>query len=352
MLGQSEIAQYLLSLGVVKPSAIIGEELTVTDASRRNCVFIATTPDGPAYVVKQAVARNAATLAHEAAVLRVLAGTPELAPLVPAVLDHDPAASLLALRTRGGARDWNEHHGGRFAAAPARQLGRALAALHAVPPGGVADLPPGVDPMWGLSLPEPPLDLLLDLSEAAQELVARLQASRPLCDRLRQLAETGADGALVHGDLRWDNCLAVAGPASRRRTRLLLVDWELAGHGEAAFDVGTVLAEYLRTWVFSIEIVEPGDPARLMALASRPLASMQPAVHAFWSAYRAASPRCPPLRRAIELAAVRLLQTAVEYARGTSALSAHSVTLLQLADNMLRGPEVAAASLLGLREAA
>jgi aminoglycoside phosphotransferase (APT) family kinase protein len=350
VLEQSDIAHYLLSLGVVKPSAIVDEELAIVDASRRNCVFIATTPAGPTHVVKQAVPRNADTLDHEAAVLRVLSGEPELAPLVPSVVHHDPDAALLVLATAGGARDWNKHHvARRFSPAAARLLGRTLAALHQLPGDGVESRPAGVDPMWGLLLPEPPHELLLDLSEAAQELVARLQASSPLCDALRRLADSGADSTLVHGDLRWDNCLAVAAPPSRRRTRVLLVDWELAGNGEAAFDVGTILGEYLRVWVISIPIVAPSDPARLLSLARYPLRRMQPAVNAFWTAYRPANPHCPPLRRAVELAAVHLLQTAVEYARGLPSVSAHAGTLVQLADNLLRAPEEAASGLLGLR---
>jgi hypothetical protein len=77
---------------------------------------------------------------------------------------------------------------------------------------------------------------------------------------------------------------------------------------------------------------------------------MLPAMHAFWSAYRLANPLRPTLRRVIELAGVRLLQTAVEHAQGLVAPSAHLMTLVQLADNMLRDPDDAALSLLGLRE--
>ena len=61
--------------------------------------------------------------------------------------------------------------------------------------------------------------------------------------------------------------------------------------------------------------------------------------------------RTPPaLRRVLELAAVRLLKTAVERAQVLAAPSAHLVTLLQLAENVLLEPERAAQTLLGLRE--
>jgi aminoglycoside phosphotransferase (APT) family kinase protein len=209
MLEQSEIAHYLLSLGLVKASAVVEEDLTVVDASRRNCVFIVTTRAGPTYVVKQASPGSAPTLAHEAAVLRVLAAAPELGGQVPVMVHHEPEAARLVLRSPGGARDWTEHHAaGRFSRASAAALGRLLAAVHATPAAIVEDLPDRYDRLWALSLPEPSHELLLDLSAGAQDLVARLQGSGFMCSRLRELRDAGPEDDLVHGDLRWDNCLS------------------------------------------------------------------------------------------------------------------------------------------------
>jgi Ser/Thr protein kinase RdoA (MazF antagonist) len=350
MLEQSDMAHYLLSLGLVKPRDVVEGDLSVVDMSRRNCVFLARRRAGCTYVVKQARPRTAQTLAHEAAVLRVLAETPELAGQVPTVVHHERDAARLVLSTPGGARDWTDHHSsGRFPRMPARILGRVLATLHRLPAEGMEELPPGVDRMWGLSLPEPPLELLLRLSAGAQDLVARVQASRSMCDRLAELRESDSGRGLVHGDLRWDNCLAIAAATSERRTRVLLVDWELAGAGAAGFDVGTVLAEYLCAWVGSVPIVDPSDPGRLVARARHPLRRMRPALHDFWSAYRRCNHEPPTLRRVMQLAAVRIIQTAVERAQGLAVPSAHVVTLLQLADNLLQHPDDAALGLVGLR---
>jgi aminoglycoside phosphotransferase (APT) family kinase protein len=197
-------------------------------------------------------------------------------------------------------------------------------------------------------LPEPPHALVLEMSASAQEVVALLQRSRILCDRLGELRDAGVDGTLVHGDLRWDNCLAVAAPGSERRTRVLMIDWELAGSGAAEFDVGTVLAEYLRAWVTSIPIVNPADPGRLVDRARRPLATMQPAVQSFWSAYRLARGSRPRLRRVMEFAAVRLIQSAIERSQRLVAPSPDVITLVQLAENLLSEPEEAAFTLLAI----
>jgi Ser/Thr protein kinase RdoA (MazF antagonist) len=351
MLDQSQITHYLLSLGLVKPRAVVEDGLTVVNASRRNCVFIAATRSGPTYAVKQAGPRSALTLEHEAAVLRVLADAPELAGQVPAVVHEDREMALLVLRSPGGGRDWAEHHSaGRFPFAPARALGRGLGALHRHAADGVGNQPADVERMWALQFAEPSLELIRDLSAGAQDLVARLQANSAMIDRLTGLRDDDHQDAFVHGDLRWENCLAIAAPGSKRRTQTLLVDWELAGRGEAALDVGTVLAEYLSAWVGSIPIVEAAAPGRLLSQAKYPLRRMQPAIDAFWSAYRGASSTPPALPRVMELAAVRVLQTAVERAQVLAAPSAHLVTLLQLAENILLEPERAAHTLLGLRE--
>jgi Ser/Thr protein kinase RdoA (MazF antagonist) len=350
MLGQSQIANYLVSLGLVEPRAVVEDGLRIVDVSRRNSVFLVTAGSGPTFAVKQAEPRSVPMLQHEAAVLRMLADVAELAGRVPTVAHEDPEMAVLVLRSPSGAQDFTEHHSaGRFPRTPAGALGRGLATLHGLPAGGVAN-PPSVDRMWGLSLPDPPHQLILDLSIAAQDLVARLQANTAMSDRLTQLRDTALEDAFVHGDLRWENCLAVPAPGSRRRTRVLLVDWEFAGHGESSLDIGTVLAEYLCACVWSIPIVDTADPGRLLSQARYPLRRMHPALGAFWSAYLQAVPAPPSLRRVTELAAVRVLQTAVERAQSLSVPSAHLVTLLQLSENLLQQPETAALTLLGLRQ--
>ena len=357
MLGHSQIAHYLLSIGLLKPRAVVEDGLTVVDASRRNCVFIATTRSGPTYVVKQAGPRSALTLKHEAEVLRMLADAPELVGQVPSVVHEDRVMALLVLSSPAGGRDWAElHNAGRFPLLPARALGRGLAAVHRNALDGVGDQPADVERMWALQFPEPSLDLIRDLSAGAQDLIARLQSNLAMLDRLSGLRDHDHKHVFVHGDLRWDNCVAVAPPGSRRRTQTLLVDWELAGRGESALDVGTVFAEYLSAWVGSIPIADVAAPGRFLSHAKYPLRRMRPAIDAFWSAYCTSSSTPPTLRRVLELAAVRLLQTAVERAQVVAAPTAHLVTLLQLAENVLlrtreRGSHAAGAtSLSGYRD--
>ena len=337
MIAQAEVAPYLLSLGLLEPRAVVDGELTITDGSHRNRVFVATTRAGPTYVLKQG---DPAAHAHEAAVLRSLTAVAALRAHLPAVVDHD--ATLLLLRTPGGGRDWGVHHAETgFPRLQAASLGRVLGVLHGV--AAAPRLPPGYEPVWGVSLPEPPAAMLRGLSAGALGVVTRIQASRELCTRLDALREVCVADGVAHGDLRWENCIAL-------RRRALLIDWELAGIGLRAFDAAGVLAEYLRAWVGSIPIAEPRDPARLLAHAALPLRRMQPAVAAFWSTYVSTCREPPSLLRVIELTAVRLLQTAIERAQGLATPSAHVIALVQVAANLLARPLDAAPVLLGLRE--
>lgn len=351
MLTQSGVAHYLLSLGNVKPSDIVEGEFAVLDASRRNAVYVASAIGGPAYVVKLARAHTAGTLAREAAVLRAFSTVPALRGTVPEVVHEDREAACLVLRSPGDARGWSEHQAARrFPRSAARSLGRALALLHELPLDDLQDLPVTANRLWGLTLPEPPHELLLDISAAAVDLLSRLQGHALLCERLLELQSAVAADALVHGDLRWDNCMLVAPPGGRRRTRVLLVDWELGGPGPAAFDIGTALAEYLSVWVGSIPMPDQHDPSRFVDHAGHPLAQMRPAIQDLWATYRAARTRPPALTHVVALAGVRLLQTAIERARHSDELSAHSVVLAQLAVHLVGDPDGTAAALLGLRE--
>jgi hypothetical protein len=90
--------------------------------------------------------------------------------------------------------------------------------------------------------------------------------------------------------------------------------------------------------------------SRFAHLARYPLPSMQPAIQEFWLTYRSARTRPPALVHVAELAAVRLLQTAVEHARLLNELSAHVMATTQLAAHLLRDPTGATLALLGLDE--
>ena len=158
---------------------------------------------------------------------------------------------------------------------------------------------------------------------------------------------------MIHGDIRWDNLVAVQSRNSRRWARLQMIDWGLCGAGDPALDIGAYFGEYLRAWLQSIPITDPQDPGRLLAHAGLPLRRMRPALRAFWSAYADHAQATAPelgemLRRASGFAGLRLLTAALEEAQSHDVLCARVAYLVPLSANVLRRPEEASAHLLGL----
>ena len=138
-------------------------------------------------------------------------------------------AACLVLRTPRGARDWSDHHrDGRFLRI-AGGLGRALAALHAIPADAAQPARRASTRCGGCRCPSRRTNSILRLSarvrtswrDAGQQAAVPATAAR--------CGSSADSDALVHGDLRWANCLVFAVPGSRRRTRVLVIDWELAG---------------------------------------------------------------------------------------------------------------------------
>jgi thiamine kinase-like enzyme len=153
--------------------------------------------------------------------------------------------------------------------------------------------------------------------------------------------------------MRWDNCVVFGRLGSRRKTRLKIVDWELASVGDPCWDVGSVFNDYLSCWLLSIPITGEAPPDRFFELARYPLERMQPAIHAFWQAYirqmklDSATP-AQWLVRTVKYVGARLVQTAFEQMRMSMQLTGNIVCFLQLSLNIMQRPQEAIVHLLGI----
>lgn len=332
MLEQHEVAAYLLARGLVGRRSIVDGTLRIADATSRNRNFrVSGRAPGESLLLKQAIAADSAeSLANEAALYRRLtAGGGSLAATTPRLHGFDEAHDLLIVEWIAGGEDLYRHHAGRArcSAALARALARALAALHAVAPD---DEELRCDAPWVLSLHRPRLEALRHLSSASIELVKALQRDEPVAAALDELREDWRVEALVHRDVKWANCI-VTGPAA-----LVLVDWEMAGWGDPALDVGSALGEFLGWRLRAGTDVGPDA-----------------AIAAFWRAYCAArgldgAPAAQLLDRAARYAGARLLQSAYEKTQETGLASERAGRAVVLARDLLLAPRAAAVALLGI----
>jgi thiamine kinase-like enzyme len=363
MLVQSKVIQYLMERGLISAASAVEGDLVVLDASRRNHNFKVISQRGPSYLLKQGVGPNkTATVANESAIYKCLqshAGDNGLERYLPYFYGYDAEEGILILELLNGARTLFEYHAhcGRFSTGLAMKTGGALGTLHRVTwmegKEGQGILGFTHEPPWILSLHHPRLGMLRDISSANIQLIKIIQQFgefHELFDRLRQEWKSEA---LIHFDIKWDNCIVSALSAAGRKNQLKIVDWELAGIGDPCWDVGSVFNDYLGFWLLSIPIIGETPPDRFLELARYPLVKMQPAIRSFWQSYMRqmeldAAESDEWLLRAVRYAAVRLVQTAFEQMQMSFQLTGNVVCFLQLCLNILQRPEEAITHLLGI----
>ena len=108
-----------------------------------------------------------------------------------------------------------------------------------------------------------------------------------------------------------------------RPTRIRLVDWEMAGWGDPAFDVGSALSDFA---AFGLDAAPGAVRRRGGGVLGAPTCA------------RAASttpPRRALLERSVRFAGARLVQSAYEHTQETTVMSARVVRLVGLARELL-----------------
>jgi hypothetical protein len=356
---QHDVVAYLLKSGLLPARAVVDGNLEIADASQRNANFKVIVPRGPSYLVKQGVdPERRATLLREAALYRAFfsARDPKgMRRFTVRSFGYDESEHVLVLELFVDALDFREaaDPGGALSRGLASSLGTALATLHCDGPGAACseDLS-ARDSSWALAIHRPDLALLGRISAGNLRLVSILQEAGDVGHHLDHLQTKWRADAWIHGDVRWANCLSIPS-----RSAFKLVDWELAGRGDPAWDIGAVLSEHLHAWLHSIPITSRATLARLAPSSQRRLLRSRTSLRHFWSSYvrRARIDRgtaAERLLRAAGYAGARLLQAAYEQMQGATEMTPTVVGLLQLGSNVLRRQEASLTELCGFNASA
>lgn len=342
-----ETVTYLNQRGYLDVTSLVSDGLTVIDASRRNRVVSVLPTDSPAILLKEGIGHaGARAVAREASIYDLLAE--HSGPLGAHVLRRigfDAEAGVLLLERPPDAHTLHDDQArrGLISRGHAAALGDALGALHTLPAPAREAFPLAPLP-WVFTFQHPTLAEWQALSGASRQLVRIVRQSPPFCAALDELSRDWAISGPIHGDVRWSNCVV-----SGRRKHLYLVDWEFAGLGDPAWDIGCALGECLRAWLQSVPIAGDEPPDRFLHLAGTPLARLHPGIDALWSAWVARTgARDSMLARATRYAGARLVQSAFEAAQGLNHPGGVTVVQMQLALNVLLHPDDAAERLLGI----
>jgi Phosphotransferase enzyme family len=228
----------------LRPDEVAHPLLRINAAKSSHEVFRVTAPDGRCVVVKRLPLESATkgrSLRQELFVYRLAAWMPQVAALLPRPIFLDEARQLLVVECLDRSPLWPDptsklpllRHG------VATAVARAVAQLHSATAhmGMAASGAAGV------------LGMAADVSVATQgrreEVVALMHtivADAKLHSLLTQGLAQYQHNCIIHGDLRPDNWV---GTGTDSQPSLRLIDLEMAGSGDAAWDLGSLLAQAL-----------------------------------------------------------------------------------------------------------
>jgi tRNA A-37 threonylcarbamoyl transferase component Bud32 len=326
-LTEANVLHYLVERQFGDPETAVTGEFAVRSLARRNRNFHVTWGIRE-YLVKQAKdwdSESRTSVEREAAVYRHQETS--RSHLLPQCYSYDPLNSVLVIEFLSEHTELFRAPD-RFAPELGRLCGETMGAFHReMQTGSMAAAFPGSSP-WVLSLHEG--GYLADPSAGQRELVRVVQRYPEFARSLGQLAAEWRDDSLTHGDWKLENCLI-----STDRNHLRMVDWELAGWGDAIWDVSSLLQSYWSFWM------------RWPSLF--PIETIQPALRAFLSAYALSRGWDPGdfAARAIRFAGARMLQAAFDDLEKAEEVTGHAVRLMQGSLHVFTRPDWAAEQLLG-----
>lgn len=358
------IVPYLVDQQLVSAEAIVAGDLEVVDAGRRNQNLKVVRRDGPSYLIKQpgeGERGTLATLRAEAAFYRHCcheSDLEEMRGILPRFHGCDAPRGLLMLELIEGRPLWGHHASvpaAEFLAGCAVALGEAVGTLHRLfrePASRRAAWMSALDvaPPWILGVHRPPPEIFASLSPANLQVLKMLQQNASIAAGLDGLRAEWTADTVIHNDLKGDNVL-ISTTADGAQVRI--VDWEMVQVGDGAWDVGSMLRDFLGYWLLSVPLSADLTPEQMLEDCTWPLTSMHPAARAFWSGYRTsagldAATASPFLLRSVRFAAARMAQGAYELSLTLQQPSNLAIAMLQLAANILADPHEALLHLFGI----
>jgi hypothetical protein len=155
---------------------------------------------------------------------------------------------------------------------------------------------------------------------------------------LHELPNAWHGDSLIHGDLKWDNCLLVDRPEDTSSVKL--IDWESLQVGDAAWDIAGIFHDFFHAWIWSMPTSGLSHERRIKR-AGYAIADLREDIGLFWKAYVDEIHPVDPeglLNRSIRFAGARLIEASLQHERHHESLTRHSVLLLELCRNLIANP--------------
>ena len=361
MLVQETIVPFLLQGGLLCEKQLVEGSVEIVSASRRNNNFKVTNTEGKSYLIKQGILKqNKDTIRRESEIYQFFKTTSLLTPLtelLPRFYGYDAVNATLITEMLDPARSYREHFLStvRFPKYLNSELGKALGLLHSLT--SRHELKETIVQRFPSHLPfifdiyRPQLSHYIHSSPANIELIKIIQGSYEYYNSLKDCVSQWEECSLIHGDIKWENCMIHFPDIEKKRGSLKLIDWEYASFGDPDWDVAGVLSEYVHTWLLSVPLLPQNLNSPNIELAQIPLEKMQPAIKSFWFSYCkhaqiSQANQEKRLIKAVRYAGARILQSTYEKLQSAHSVENQAIYSLQLSLNVMQQPDAAISELL------
>jgi thiamine kinase-like enzyme len=172
---------------------------------------------------------------------------------------------------------------------------------------------------------------------------------------IAELAYEWQPCCLTHNDLKLENILVHSRWDQLDNCLVRMIDWEACSWGDPAYDLGTVLAGYLKIWLDSLVVDPTIELEESMNLAVTPLEVIQPSILALTRAYLNAFPmileyRSEFILRVVQFVGLALMQQIQESIKYRKYFDNTGICMLQVAKSLLTMPQQSVRTVFGVSE--
>lgn len=149
------------------------------------------------------------------------------------------------------------------------------------------------------------------------ELLTYLQSNSLFYYALDMLRKRWRYDSFIHGDIKFDNFIIEPKNDDDGEFSFKLLDWELAGFGDAAWDLGSAFQAFITFPVISLQALNEPLPTNMQELMKMCSKEIRAAIREFWISYAGTlkideSAMGEYLERSINYCAARMLQLSFE----------------------------------------
>ncbi|MDB9323242.1 aminoglycoside phosphotransferase family protein [Nodularia spumigena CS-591/04] len=159
---------------------------------------------------------------------------------------------------------------------------------------------------------------------------------------IAELGQSVKPACVTHNDLKLNNIL-LRNNWQDSHNIIRFIDWERSAWGDPAFDLGTIIGNYVQIWLGSLVISNSLSIEESLRLAITPLELLQPSIGALTKAYLNTFPEILEhhpdyLQRVVQFAGFNLIQQIQAMLQYQRSFSNMGIAMMQVAKALLSRP--------------